>query len=66
MATPKVRIARPKNRPYEVRITDPDTKKEVRISVRSRDEHEARAKKKEVEAKLLLGIDAKPHKKKKH
>jgi len=64
MATPKVRIARPKNRPYEVRITDPDTKKEVRISVRSRDEHEARAKKKEVEAKLLLGIDAKPHKKK--
>src|SRR6478672_1400618 len=61
---PKVRIARPDGRPFQLRYTDPETKKEVRISIGSRDENEAQQQKEKLEAKLLLGIDAKPRRRK--
>ena len=52
---PRVRIARPNGRPFQVRSKDPDTNKPIRMSVGSRDEFEAQRLKSEVEAKLLLG-----------
>jgi len=54
---PKVRIARPSGRPFQLRYQCPRTKSEVRISVGSRDEADALKLKAEVAAKLLLGID---------
>jgi integrase len=59
---PKVRIAKPKGRPIQLRYTDPDTTREVRITTETYDEAEALEQKKALEAKLLLGIDAKPRK----
>lgn len=53
---PKVRIARPANRPFQLRYTDPVTKKEVRVSCGTRDEFEIARQKTELEAKLLLGL----------
>lgn len=44
----------------QLRYTDPDTGKEVRITTGTTDEAEALEQKKALEAKLLLGIDAKP------
>jgi hypothetical protein len=52
---PKVRIARPDGRPIQLRYTDPETKREVRISTGTRDEDEAADQKEKLEAKLLLG-----------
>jgi hypothetical protein len=49
-------------RKIELRYSDPETKKEVRISTGTLDECEALEQKKQLEAKLLLGIDAKPKK----
>ncbi len=57
---PKVRIARPKGRPIQLRYTDPETKREVRITTETYDEATALEQKAKLEAKLLLGIDAKP------
>lgn len=57
---PKVRLARPKGRPIQLRYTDPETKKEIRITTNTRDEREAFEQKAKLEAKLLLDIDAKP------
>ena len=63
-----VRMSRPQERKIEqgrkieLRYTDPDTKKEVRISTGTLDETEALEQKKTLEAKLLLGMDAKPKK----
>ncbi len=53
---PKVRIATPNGRPFQVRYTCPEVKREVRISVGSRDITEAEQLKSEIEAKLLLGL----------
>lgn len=61
---PKVRIARPEGRPYQLRYTDPVEQREVRISVGSRDEGEASRMKAELEAKLLLGLETRPGKEK--
>ena len=58
----KVRINRPKNRPYQLRYTDPETGQDVRISTHGRDEKESQRLKQELEAKLLLGIETKPSK----
>ena len=58
--TPKVRIARPAQRPYQIRYTDPHTGKEARYSVGSRSERDAARLKREIEAKLLLGLQVKP------
>ena len=54
---PTVRIGRPSGRPFQLRYTCPVEEREVRISTNTRDEHEAERQKKELEAKLLLGID---------
>lgn len=57
---PKVRITRPAGRPFQVRYTDPVTRREVRISVGSRSEEAAEQLRQETAAKLLLGHDAAP------
>lgn len=57
---PKVRIARPAGRAIQLRYTDPETKREVRISTDTTDEAAALEQKQKLEAKLLLGIDARP------
>jgi len=54
---PKVRIARPANRPFQLRYDCPVEKRQIRISTGTRDETEARRQKAELEAKLLLGLD---------
>lgn len=54
---PKVRIARPAKRQYQLRYTDPATKKEIRIAIGTRDEAEAERQRAELLAKLTLGID---------
>ena len=58
--TPKVRIARPAKRPFQIRYRDPETGKESRYSVGSRSERDAARLKREIEAKLLLGLQVKP------
>jgi integrase len=57
---PKVRIARPAGRPIQLRYFDPTEGREIRISTGTHDASEAAEKKKDLEAKLRLGIDAKP------
>jgi integrase len=57
---PKVRIAQPAGRPIQLRYTDPDSGKEIRISTATHDIAEAEEQKKNLEAKLRLGQDAKP------
>lgn len=54
---PKVRIARPKGRPFQLRYDCPVEKRQVRISTGTRDEAEAERQKAELEAKLLLGLE---------
>ncbi len=54
---PRVRIARPEGRPFQLRYKCPVEKREVRISVGSRDEVEALRLKRELEAKLTLGLE---------
>jgi integrase len=53
---PKVRIARPTNRPFQLRYTCPTEGREVRISIGCRDENVAETEKAKLEAELLLGI----------
>lgn len=57
---PKVRIARPAKRPFQLRYDCPIEKRQVRISTGTRDEAEAERQKAELEAKLLLGIETRP------
>ncbi len=57
---PTVRIVRPSKRPFQLRYFCPDEQREIRISTGTRDEDQAEQKKKDLEAKLRLGIDAKP------
>ena len=59
---PKVRIARPADRPFQLRYLCPIEGREVRLSTGTRDEQETQQKKAELEAKLLLGIDGKRRK----
>jgi integrase len=56
---PKVRIARPSGRLFQIRYTCPDKGQEIRLSVGSRDESEAEDLKADVEAKLQLGMEIK-------
>jgi hypothetical protein len=60
---PSVRIAKPNGRPIQLRYTDPATGKEIRISTGTTDEAAAIEQKKDLEAKLRLGQDAKPSRK---
>ncbi len=59
---PKVRVVRPSGRGIELRYTDRETKKEIRLATGTTDESAIEDQKKQLEAKLLLGIDAKPKK----
>ncbi len=61
---PKVRIAQPAGRPYQIRYRCPAENREIRISVGSRDRDEAEQLKLEIEAKLLLRIEVRPEKEK--
>ncbi|TWT60841.1 tyrosine-type recombinase/integrase [Rubinisphaera italica] len=54
---PKVRIVEPSGRPIQVRYHCPIEKREIRISTGSRDRNVAELLKREIEAKLLLGIE---------
>jgi len=56
---PKVRLAVPKGRPIQLRYTCQIENREIRISTGTRDVAEAAKQKETLEAKLLLGIDAK-------
>ena len=58
---PKVRIARPKGRPFQVRYVCPTENREIRVSVGSRDESDAQELLAEIKAKLLLGLDVRPN-----
>ncbi len=53
---PKVRICRPSKRSFEVRYIDPQLKREVRISVRSRDERKAKDLQDDITYHLRHGI----------
>lgn len=57
---PTVRMAKPKGRPIQLRYTCPDEGREIRISTGTTDEAAAADQKQKLEAKLLLGLDAKP------
>ena len=62
---PRVRIATPKGknpRPIQLRYDCPIEQREIRISTGTYDLDEAERQKAELEAKLLLGIEAKPRK----
>lgn len=54
---PKVRIARPAGRPFQLRYTCPTTGEQVRLSTGGRDDAEAERQRAEAQAKLTLGID---------
>ena len=56
---PKVRLACPDGRPIQLRYFCPVEKREVRVSARTRDPIEAETRKRELEARLLLGIPTK-------
>lgn len=53
---PRVRLAKPKGRPIQLRYTCPDERREIRITTATRDEAEALQEKEKLEAQLLLGI----------
>jgi integrase len=55
-------MAKPTARPIQLRYTDPATGKEVRITTNTYDPIIAAQQKAKLEAKLLLGLDAKPRK----
>lgn len=57
---PKVRIVWPSGRPPQLRYDCPIEKREIRISVGSRDPEEAERQRAELQAKLVLGLNPKP------
>jgi integrase len=57
---PKVRLAKPAGRPYQMRYTDLESGREVRISTKTIDEGEALDQLDKLKAKLTLGIDPRP------
>ena len=57
---PTVRIVWPSERPPQLRYDCPIEKREIRISVGSRDPEEAKRQRDELQARLVLGLDAKP------
>lgn len=57
---PKVRMACPNGRPIQLRYSDPSDGREIRISTGPRVVGDAEQQKKDLEAKLRLGLDAKP------
>ena len=59
---PKVRMAKPKGRPIQLRDTCPVENREVRVSTGTHDEREALEQRRELEAQLVLGIATKRRK----
>ncbi|WP_428305853.1 tyrosine-type recombinase/integrase [Lacipirellula sp.] len=57
---PTVRMAKPKGRPIQLRYTCPEEGREIRISTGTTNEVDALEQKQKLEAKLLLGLEAKP------
>ena len=57
---PKVRMASPEGRPIQLRYFDPTEGREIRISTGTHDTADAEQQKKDLEAKLRLGIDPAP------
>jgi integrase len=55
--TPTVRIARPEGRHFQLRYRCLEDGREIRVSIGSRDEEEAQRLRRELEAKLVLGMD---------
>jgi len=53
---PKVRMACPNGRPIQLRYFDPDEGREIRVSTGTHDRGEAEQQKKDLEARLRLGI----------
>lgn len=53
---PRVRMARPRGRPIQLRYLDPERGRECRVSTGTYDVEEAGRQKAELEARLLLGI----------
>jgi hypothetical protein len=60
---PKVRMAKPSGRPFQLRYTAPETSKEIRITTGTHDEAETERERDKIVAKLTLGMDAKPKRK---
>ena len=60
LKSPSVIMVCPAKRPIQLRYMCPDEGRQIRISTGTRDEAEALRQKQELEAKLLLGISAKP------
>ena len=59
---PKVGLVKPSKRPYQLRYTCPQSKKQIRISTGTYEEAVAIDQKANLEAKLQLGLDARPKK----
>ena len=59
---PKVRIVRPSDRPFQLRYKCSVAGREVRISTGGRDEGDAQRLKRELEARLVLGIETRKEK----
>lgn len=57
---PTVRMAKPKGRPIQLRYTCPNEGREIRISTGTTNEADALEQKQKLEAKLLLGLEARP------
>jgi len=55
-SVPKIRIARPSGRPYQIRYKCPVEGREIRMTVGNRDDVQALRMKAELEAKFLLGL----------
>src|SRR5688500_9422424 len=53
----KVKLAKPHNRPYQMRYMCPVEHREIRLSTGTHDKAEAETQRKELEAQLLLGIE---------
>lgn len=60
---PAVRLATPSGRPIQLRYDCPTTGRPMRLSTGTRDLEEAEHQRAELEAKLLLGLDAAPRSK---
>jgi len=56
LSVPKIRIARPSGRPYQIRYKCPVEGREIRMTVGNRDDAQALRMKAELEAKFLLGL----------
>lgn len=62
-ARPRVSLVYPAARPIQMRDTDPETGKQVRVSTGTRDPVKAEEERERLQAKLILGMDVRSPKK---